>query len=74
MIIISNHAKKRLIERRGVKHMIRHINKIQSWNLPNNGITEHKGWRYITRDGVLVTVLPRKAEYRKKMELGLVEK
>ena len=58
MTIISKHAKQRLIERRGVKHMIRHINKINSWGLPDDGITEHKGWRYVTRGGVLVTVIP----------------
>ena len=74
MTIISNHAKKRLKERRGVKHMNRHINKINSWGLPANGVTEHKGWRYVTRGGVLVTVLPRTKEYVEKMALGLVEK
>lgn len=57
MIIISKHAKERLVQRRGVKHMQRHINKIQSWGLPDDGETWHKGYRYITKGGVLVTVL-----------------
>lgn len=66
-IIISKHARMRLIERRKVKHMVRHINKIKSWNPPENGCLEHKGWRYIFRDNVLVTVLPKTNEYRKQM-------
>lgn len=73
-IIITKHARERLMQRRKVKHMNRHINKINSWGLPADGVTEHKGWRYVTRGGVLVTVLPRTKEYRKKMQLGLVEK
>ena len=51
MIAISRHAKQRLIQRRGVKHMQRHINKIKSWNLPSDCIAEHKGWRYVVRGG-----------------------
>jgi len=57
MIIISKHARERLVQRRGVKHMQRHINKIQGWGLPTDGDTWHKGFIYITRGGVLVTVL-----------------
>lgn len=64
-LIISKHAMRRLVERRGVKHMERHINKILSWGLPDNGVTEHNGWRYVTRGGVLVTVLPWSKEYKK---------
>lgn len=55
---ITFHAIQRLGERRNVEHLKRHINKIQKWNLPDDGITEHSGYRYVTRDGVLVTVLP----------------
>lgn len=55
-IIISKHAKERLVQRRKVKHMKRHLNKIRSWKLPRDGVTDHKGWFYITRGGVLVTV------------------
>ena len=67
MTIISNHAKERLAQRRGVKHIERHINKIQKWGLPDNGSTLHKGYRYITRDGVLVTVLVDPKELRKEI-------
>lgn len=56
MTVISKHAIKRLAERRGLKHVQRHINKINSWGLPEDGITIHKGWAYVTRGGVLVTV------------------
>lgn len=68
MVIISKHAKERLAQRRKVKHMERHINKINSWNLPDNGITYHKGWKYITRDGVLVTVCGTKELAKKSRE------
>ena len=64
---ITKHAMERLADRRGVKHMIRHIHKINSWGLPPNGRTEHKGWRYVTQGGALVTVLPRTREYKRKM-------
>ena len=57
---ITFHAIDRLVERRKLEHLIRHINKIRKWNLPENGIATHKGWRYVTRDGVLITVLPPK--------------
>ena len=43
-ILITKHARERLMQRRGVKHMNRHINKINSWGLPSDGVTEHKGW------------------------------
>ena len=55
---ITFHAIKRLSERRNLTHLERHINKIQKWNLPPDGITDHKGYRYVTREGVLITVLP----------------
>ena len=55
---ISFHAIERLQERRGCVHLLRHINKIKKWNLPRDGETCHKGFKYVTRGGVLVTVYP----------------
>ena len=55
---ITFHAIERLQERRNLQHLNRHIQKIRKWNLPNDGITQHKGYRYVTRGGVLITVLP----------------
>ena len=55
-IILSKHAEKRLKQRRKVKHLQRHINKINSWGFGQNGIYLHGGWRYIIRDGVVITV------------------
>lgn len=72
-IIVSKHAMERLVQRRGVKHMERHINKINSWGLARDGITVHKGWQYITRGGVLVTVLPPKDSYWKAKKLEVQE-
>ena len=54
---ISFHAIERLSERRGCAHLLRHINKIQKWNLPADGVTDHKGYKYVTRNGILITVL-----------------
>ena len=62
---ITFHAIDRLQERRKLEHLVRHINKIRKWNLPETGETEHKGYRYITRDGVLITVLPPTRKARK---------
>ena len=55
---ISYHAQKRLFQRRGCVHLQRHLNKMNKWPLPDDGDTLHKGYRYITRGGVLVTVIP----------------
>lgn len=55
---ISFHAIERLQERRGCVHLLRHINKIKKWDLPRDGETYHKGFKYVTRGGVLVTVYP----------------
>lgn len=55
---ITFHAIERLQQRRKLEHLLRHINKIRKWNLPRDGITGHKGYRYVTREGVLITVLP----------------
>ena len=61
-------AIERLQERRSLTHLTRHINKIRKWNLPETGETTHKGFRYITRDGVLVTVLPPTKERIRRRE------
>lgn len=55
-IVLSKHTEQRLKQRRKVKHMQRHINKLNSWGFGQNGIYLHKGWRYVIRDGVVVTV------------------
>ena len=55
---VSFHAIQRLQERRNCEHLLRHLNKVQKWNLPANGELIHKGWRYITADGILITVIP----------------
>ena len=59
---ITFHAIERLQERRGLTHLLRHINKIQKWNLPANGETIHKNYKYVTRGGVLITVIPHRKE------------
>lgn len=59
---VTLHAMNRLATRRGVKHMTSHLNKRR--NLPADGDTEIKGYRYITRGGVLITVLPKKASQK----------
>lgn len=67
---ISFHAIERLQERRGCVHLLRHLNKVRKWNLPPNGTTTHKGYDYITREGVLVTVIPNREacrEHKKKL-------
>ena len=61
---ITFHAIQRLSQRRKVEHLQRHINKIYKWNLPEDGDTVHKGYRYITRGGVLVTVIPYKKFFK----------
>ena len=48
---ISFHAIERLQQRRGLTHLLRHLHKIQSWNLPRDGETFHKGFKYVTRGG-----------------------
>lgn len=63
---ITFHAVERLQQRRNCEHLLRHLNKIRKWDLPETGITEHKGYRYVTRDGVLVTVLPCSRSYIRK--------
>lgn len=55
---ISFHAIERLQQRRDLTHLLRHVNKIRKWNLPRDGETLHKGFKYVTRGGVLVTVYP----------------
>lgn len=55
---ISIHALERLHQRRQLKHFMPHIHKMQRWGMPDTGTFEHKGYRYITRKGVLITVLP----------------
>ena len=72
-IIISKHALERLQQRRNLKHIGRHINKINSWGLPVDGITEHKGYRYVTKNGVLVTVLPPTKTFYRQLRLGETE-
>lgn len=67
---ITFHAIERLQERRGCEHLLRHCNKIKKWNLPATGDTVHKGHRYITRDGVLVTVLPYNKRLDERVEHG----
>ena len=64
---ISFHAVQRLQERRNCEHLLRHLNKIQKWDLPRTGETIHKGFRYITRDGVLVTVIPDRKAIKQHM-------
>jgi hypothetical protein len=56
MISVSKHAEKRLKQRRKVKHLQRHINKMQKWGFGSDGIFIHKGWRYVIRDNCLITV------------------
>lgn len=67
---ISFHAIERLQERRKLDHLLRHINKIRKWNLPPNGLTIHKGYGYVTKNGILITILPKemrnKAIYKEK--------
>lgn len=63
---ISVHALERLQERRQLQHFIPHIHKMQGWGIPDTGTFEHKGYRYITREGVLVTVLPPTKEFRQQ--------
>lgn len=67
---ITFHAIDRLVERRKVKHLVRHLNKIRKWDLPADGVTEHNGYKYITRGGVLITVLcPKQVELKKFLEI-----
>ena len=62
---ITFHAIERLQERRNCEHLLRHLNKVRKWDLPDDGITEHSGYRYVTRSKVLVTVLPPSHSMRK---------
>lgn len=67
MRAISIHALERLQERRQLQHFLPHIHKIQRWGgLQDDGIFEHKGWRYVMREGVLITVLPPTREFRRQ--------
>ena len=71
---VSFHAIQRLQERRNCEHLLRHLNKVQKWNLPANGEVIHKGYRYITADGILITVIPdRQAVKQWKRERKLKE-
>ena len=63
---ISFHAIERLQERRQLAHLLRHCNKIRSWNLPRDGETIHKGYKYVTRGGVLITVVPDKKSFKER--------
>ena len=65
---ISFHAIERLQERRKLAHLLRHVNKIKKWNLPADGVTIHKGYKYVTRGGVLVTVYPDKKTFNEWKE------
>ena len=62
---ITIHAIDRLQERRQLQHFVQHCHKMQKWGLPDTGETVHNGYRYITRGGVLITVIPPSREYRK---------
>lgn len=55
---VSFHAIERLQERRGCVHLLRHLHKLQKWDMPTTGIHYHKGFKYVMEDGVLVTVYP----------------
>lgn len=61
---ITFHAIQRLQERRSCTHLLKHINKIRKWDLPENGEYIHKGYRYITKGGVLITVIPDKKKLK----------
>lgn len=69
MSAVSIHALERLAQRRGVVHLVGHLNKVkrtasvEGWE---TGTYSRKGWRYVLREGVLITVLPPKR--RKRME------
>ena len=65
---VSFHAIERLQQRRGCVHLLRHLNKVQKWNAPTNGIVVHKGYKYIIQDGILVTVYPDKATWKTRFE------
>ena len=65
MTAITFHAIDRLNERRQLQHFVQHCHKMQKWGLPDTGETVHNGYRYITRGGVLITVIPPSREYRK---------
>ena len=64
---ISFHAIERLQERRSCEHLLRHINKIKKWNMPDNGEYIHKGYKYITKNGIVVTCYPDRKAMREVM-------
>ncbi|MBR2586996.1 hypothetical protein IKE71_01320 [Candidatus Saccharibacteria bacterium] len=64
---LSIHSIERLSERRQLQHFVQHIHKMQGWGMPDDGIFVHKGYRYVMREGVLVTVLPPDHAYRKQL-------
>lgn len=55
---VSKHAWDRLVSRQNVKHKQRVLNKLQKWSrlLPDNADYYRKGYKYIVREGNLVTV------------------
>lgn len=71
---ITFHAIERLQERRKLTHLLRHLNKIKKWGLPDTGDTLHNGYRYITRGGVLITVIPDKKTMKEFRENGFKER
>lgn len=62
---VSIHALERMNKRMGCTHMFRALNRKRD-KIEADGITEIKGWRYVARKGVLVTVLPKTKEYKKE--------
>lgn len=63
---ITFHAIQRLQERRSCVHLARHLERIKRWGLPDDGDTVHKGYRYITRGGVIITVIPDKQSIKER--------
>jgi len=65
---VTFHAIDRLRERRGISHVQEHLDMIRECNLPSDGIFEHvDGWRYVVKDGVLVTILPPDKAAKKRL-------
>lgn len=56
---MSNHAWKRLQQRRGAKRKEHCLNKLKKWSaeLPDDGAFQRDKFVYIVRGGVLVTIL-----------------
>lgn len=56
---VTFHAIDRLRERRGISHVQEHLDKLRQCGAPSDGVFVYKkGYRYVMRDGVLITVLP----------------